>query len=208
MSRFRPATTTQTTVRREIISDDEDFFRSPFKSSPTTEYTTVRRRVGPTGVTTTTTTTTSPGRVRPVVTERRIHRALGSFGDSFDDDTFFDRTSSTTTHSRPSKLTRQVSGPADEFRVQFEVGEFKASEIEVKTRNGMVLVNAKHAGGAGSISKEFTQRCELPDGVDPLMIRACLSPLGILTIKAPRDMSKSRYVSMYERNVPVRMTML
>lgn len=201
MSRFRPSSssssTTTTIRRREVISDDDDIFGSPFKTRPVTEHTTVRRRITPGGGVITTTTTTSAPRTR-------LHRAIESLGDSFDDDSFFSRTGSATNYTTTSHpvYSRQPS-EAEEFKVQFEVGEFKSSEIEVKTRNGVVHVTAKRAGG--TISKEFNQRCQIPDGVDPLMIRASLSPLGILTIKAPRNPSKSRYTGMYERNIPVRM---
>lgn len=75
----------------------------------------------------------------------------------------------------------------------------------MKTRNGMVFITAKRTDG--NITREFDRKVPLPDGVDPLTVRALLSPTGVLTIKSPRNLS-SRYTSnIYERHVPVRMSL-
>ncbi|KAK8757140.1 hypothetical protein V5799_000161 [Amblyomma americanum] len=161
---------------------------STYRARPAgSEFTTVRHRVTPGGgiVTTTTTTTTTP---------RRIIRDVSL--DGMDADPFFARDV-----SRPSRVK-----DLEEFKVSFDIGlHFKPDDLSVKTRAGMVFITAKRTDG--NITREFDRKVPLPDGVDPLTVRALLSPTGVLTIKSPRNLS-SRYTSnIYERHVPVRMSL-
>lgn len=179
---------TTTTIRRQVLEDDSDFFDFPKSRSAANEFTTVRHRVTPGGglVTTTTTTTTTP---------RRIIRDVSL--DSMDSDPFFVHH---TTATRPSK------DPQDDFKVQFDIGlNFRTDDISVKTRSGLVFITAKRTDG--SVTREFSRKVPLPDGVDPLTVRALLSPTGVLTLKAPRNLSSRYSSSIYERHIPVRMSL-
>ncbi|KAL3245507.1 hypothetical protein MRX96_017962 [Rhipicephalus microplus] len=151
-------TRTVTTVRRQVIDDDGDFFDFPKARAGASEFTTVRHRVTPGGgvVTTTTTTTTTP---------RRVIRDVSL--DGMDADPFFARDV-----SRPSR-TKDL----EEFKVSFDIGlHFKPDDLSVKTRAGMVFITAKRTDGN-------------------------------ITRESPRNLS-SRYTSnIYERHVPVRMSL-
>ncbi|XP_077546544.1 uncharacterized protein LOC144159123 isoform X2 [Haemaphysalis longicornis] len=191
MSTYRVRTVptrTVTTVRRQLIADDgDDFFDFPKARAGGNEFTTVRHRVTPGGgvVTTTTTTTTTP---------RRIIRDVSL--DGMDADPFFARDV-----SRPSR-TKDL----EEFKVSFDIGlHFRPDDLSVKTRSGMVFITAKRTDG--NVTREFDRKVPLPDGVDPLTVRALLSPTGVLTIRSPRNLSSRYTSSIYERHVPVRMSL-
>ncbi|KAH7975763.1 hypothetical protein HPB52_004934 [Rhipicephalus sanguineus] len=122
-------TRTVTTVRRQVIDDDGDFFDfpRPARAAPSSPRCATGSRQGGGIVTTTTTTTTTP---------RRIIRD-----------------------------------------VSFDIGlHFKPDDLSVKTRAGMVFITAKRTDG--NITREFDRKVPLPDGVDPLTVRALLQPHG------------------------------
>ncbi|EEC19167.1 heat shock protein, putative [Ixodes scapularis] len=183
--RTTPTHTTTTIRRRVIETDADDFFDFPKARPSSKEFTTVRHRVTPSGLVTTTTTTTT--------TPRKIIRDVSL--DGMDADPFF-------VHHTTN--TRGDRDDIEDFCVQLDVGlSFKCDDISVKTRAGLVFVNAKRTDG--SVTREFNRKIPLPDGVDPLCVRALLSPTGTLIIKAPRNMSNRYTSSIYERHVPVRM---
>ncbi|KAH8032193.1 hypothetical protein HPB51_023828 [Rhipicephalus microplus] len=210
-------TRTVTTVRRQVIDDDGDFFDFPKARAGASEFTTVRHRVTPGGgvVTTTTTTTTTPRRVirdvsldgmdcRPVLRARRL-QALpdqGSRGVQVVRFLIVYRVC----HAWISLLHNHFNSAVLAAQVSFDIGlHFKPDDLSVKTRAGMVFITAKRTDG--NITREFDRKVPLPDGVDPLTVRALLSPTGVLTIRSPRNLS-SRYTSnIYERHVPVRMSL-
>lgn len=77
----------------------------------------------------------------------------------------------------------------DGFQVSLDVQHFLPNEINVRTENNSVVINAKHLekpDDHGYISREFTRRYELPDGFKSEDVTSTLSSDGILTIKAPR----------------------
>ncbi|KAH9363827.1 hypothetical protein HPB48_007953 [Haemaphysalis longicornis] len=116
--------------------------------------------------------------------------------DGMDADPFFARDV-----SRPSR-TKDL----EEFKVSFDIGlHFRPDDLSVKTRNGMVFITAKRTDG--NVTREFDRKVPLPDGVDPLTVRALLSPTGVLTIRSPRNLSSRYTSSIYERHVPVRMSL-
>lgn len=183
--RSTPVRTTTTIRRRVIETDDDDFFSIPKVRPSSKEFTTVRHRVTPSGLVTTTTTTTT--------TPRKIIRDVSL--DGMDSDPFF------ALHTADARAERDS---IEDFCVQLDVGlSFKTDDISVKTRAGIVFINAKRTDG--SVTREFNRKVPLPDGVDPLCVRALLSPTGTLTIKAPRNMSNRYTSSIYERHIPVRM---
>ncbi|ESO02197.1 hypothetical protein HELRODRAFT_106514 [Helobdella robusta] len=73
------------------------------------------------------------------------------------------------------------------FRVSFDVSQFSPDEINVKTQDNKLIVQAKHEekGGDKTISREFSRQVDIPSNVDPLKLQSTLSKDGILQVEAP-----------------------
>jgi HSP20 family molecular chaperone IbpA len=73
------------------------------------------------------------------------------------------------------------------FHVSFDVSQFDASEISVKTENQKLLVHAKHeeTGSGRNVSREFSRQVDVPHHVDPNKLTCTLSSDGILQVEAP-----------------------
>lgn len=74
------------------------------------------------------------------------------------------------------------------FHVALDVTQFAPHEISVKTVDSYVVVHGKHEERPdehGFVSREFTRRYLLPEGVDPVTVTSALSRDGILTVEAP-----------------------
>lgn len=87
-----------------------------------------------------------------------------------------------------SKFEREAKIDKDGFQVCVDVQHFLPKEIEVKTENNTVIVNAKHEekeDDHGYISRQFTRRYTLPEGFKPEKVTSTLSSDGVLTITAP-----------------------
>uniref|UniRef100_A0A090XAJ8 Putative heat shock protein n=1 Tax=Ixodes ricinus TaxID=34613 RepID=A0A090XAJ8_IXORI len=132
-------THTTTTIRRRVIETDADDLLDFPKARPSSkEFTTVRHRVTPSGLVTTTTTTTT--------TPRKIIRDASL--DGMDADPFF---------AHHTTNTRGDRDDIEDFCVQLDVGlSFKCDDISVKTRAGLVFVNAKRTDG--SVTREFNRK--------------------------------------------------
>lgn len=93
----------------------------------------------------------------------------------------------------------------DKFQINLDMQHFGQDEVNVKTENGYVVVEAKHEekqDAHGYVSRQFVRRYELPEGVDPEDVAANLSSDGILTITAPRSEVHAPGV----RRVPISLT--
>ncbi|PVD29124.1 hypothetical protein C0Q70_11721 [Pomacea canaliculata] len=76
-----------------------------------------------------------------------------------------------------------------EFRVAIDVQQFKPEEINIKTKDNSVIINACHEERPdehGYVKREFTRQYRLPDDIDPNTVTSSLNGDGVLTIKAPR----------------------
>ncbi|XP_054707534.1 protein lethal(2)essential for life-like [Uloborus diversus] len=83
----------------------------------------------------------------------------------------------------------QVSNEADNFKVMLNVSHFNPKEIEVKTVDNFVVIHGKHEEKSdehGFVSREFTRRYMLPEGVEPEKVKSFLSQDGVLTVEAPK----------------------
>lgn len=90
----------------------------------------------------------------------------------------------------------------DKFQVNLDVQHFAPEEISVKTVDGYLVVEAKHEekqDDHGFISRSFTRRYALPEGVDADSVLSKLSSDGVLSITAPLKPPKSAN----ERVVPI-----
>ncbi|CAG9796300.1 unnamed protein product [Diatraea saccharalis] len=76
----------------------------------------------------------------------------------------------------------------DKFQINLDVQHFAPEEISVKTVDGYLVVEAKHEERQdehGYISRSFTRRYALPDGIETDNVTSKLSSDGVLTISAP-----------------------
>lgn len=93
----------------------------------------------------------------------------------------------------------------EKFQINLDVQHFAPDEINVKTGDGYVMIEAKHEEKRdehGSISRQFVRKYSLPDGVESEDVVSQLSSDGILTITAPRKEVNSKG----ERVVPITQT--
>lgn len=91
----------------------------------------------------------------------------------------------------------------DKFQVNLDVQHFAPEEISVKTVDGFLVVEAKHEERQdehGFISRSFSRRYALPEGIDADSVMSRLSSDGVLSITAPL---KPKPKESNERVVPI-----
>ncbi|XP_068627059.1 protein lethal(2)essential for life-like [Battus philenor] len=91
----------------------------------------------------------------------------------------------------------------DKFQVNLDVQHFSPEEISVKTADGFLIVEAKHEERQdehGFISRSFTRKYPLPEGIDADSIASKLSSDGVLSVTAPL---KAPPKNSDERVVPI-----
>jgi len=73
------------------------------------------------------------------------------------------------------------------LRLRFDVAQYKAEEVTVKTVDNRLLVHAKHEEKTPSrtVYREYNQEFMLPRGTNPELISSTLSTDGVLTVEAP-----------------------
>ncbi|GFS86849.1 protein lethal(2)essential for life [Nephila pilipes] len=99
----------------------------------------------------------------------------------------------------------EIKAESEKFQVRLDVGHFAPEDITVKTVDDQVVVTAKHQEKVdehGLISREFTRRYILPEGVDIDKVSSSLSADGILNVEAPRKKPEPALCAN-ERVVPV-----
>lgn len=79
----------------------------------------------------------------------------------------------------------------DGFDLKLDVQHFEPEEINVKTVDNSIIVEAKHEEKKDSdssyISRQFVRRYELPKEFNPEQVVSSLSSDGILSIKCPKS---------------------
>ncbi|CAG4958330.1 unnamed protein product [Parnassius apollo] len=91
----------------------------------------------------------------------------------------------------------------DKFQVNIDVQHFAPEEISVKTADGYLVVEAKHEERQdehGFISRSFSRRYPLPEGIEADLVTSKLSSDGVLSITAPL---KAPPKTSNERIVPI-----
>lgn len=81
-----------------------------------------------------------------------------------------------------------IKAEKDKFQVNLDVQHFAPEEISVKAVDGYLVVEAKHEEKQdehGYISRSFSRRYALPEGVDADQVTSKLSTDGVLSIVAP-----------------------
>lgn len=107
-------------------------------------------------------------------------------------------------YSRQRSGLSEVKSGKDTFRVNLDVNQFSPNELTVKTVDNTVVVHGKHEEKPdehGYISREFTRRYVLPEGVEPEKVISSLSQDGVLTIEAPKKAIEAP--KQVEREVPI-----
>ncbi|CAL8286723.1 unnamed protein product [Merluccius merluccius] len=83
----------------------------------------------------------------------------------------------------------QVHCDLSGFRVQVDVKMFSPEDLVVKVTGDFVEVHGKHQetkkDGSGTVTRQFSRRYRIPEGVDSLALRSAVSPDGVLEIHAP-----------------------
>lgn len=91
----------------------------------------------------------------------------------------------------------------DKFQVNLDVQHFAPEEISVKTVDGYLVIEAKHEEKQdqhGFISRSFSRRYALPEGIEANNVTSKLSTDGVLSITAPLKVSPK---ASNERVVPI-----
>ncbi|KFM61321.1 Protein lethal(2)essential for life, partial [Stegodyphus mimosarum] len=97
----------------------------------------------------------------------------------------------------------EVKSDESKFEVMLDVSQFEPDEVDLKIVDNYIQIHAKHdekADAHGFISREFTRKYMLPDGVEPETVKSTLSENGILKITAPKKVDKP---PTRERKVPI-----
>ncbi|XP_072909900.1 heat shock protein beta-1-like [Hemitrygon akajei] len=82
----------------------------------------------------------------------------------------------------------EIKVTSDKWKVSLDVNHFAPEEITVKTKDGYVEIHGKHEERQdehGFISRCFTRKYLLPQGIDAGVVSSTLSPTGVLTVEAP-----------------------
>jgi crystallin, alpha B len=93
-----------------------------------------------------------------------------------------------------------INEDKNKFQVNIDVQHFAPEEISVKTVDGFLIIEAKHEekeDDHGFISRSFTRRYALPEGVDADSVTSKLSSDGVLVVFAPLKAQE------HERMVPI-----
>ncbi|KAJ1530758.1 hypothetical protein ONE63_005612 [Megalurothrips usitatus] len=93
-----------------------------------------------------------------------------------------------TQHQRHSGVSH-LADDKDAMRINLDVNQFKPEELSVKVADGFVVVEGEHEERQdehGFISRSFSRRYKLPDGVDPDAVSSTLSTDGVLVVTAPK----------------------
>ncbi|XP_028161670.1 protein lethal(2)essential for life-like [Ostrinia furnacalis] len=85
-------------------------------------------------------------------------------------------------------MASTIKEDKEKFQVNVDVQHFSPEEISVKTVDRFLVVEAKHEERQdehGFVSRSFTRKYALPDGVEADVLTSKLSSDGVLTISAP-----------------------
>ncbi|KAM6975493.1 heat shock protein beta-1-like [Tautogolabrus adspersus] len=93
------------------------------------------------------------------------------------------------------KGVRQLTGGVseiqtgqDSWRIKLDVNHFSPEEISITTKEGYLQISGNHEEKQdehGSVSRCFTRKYKLPQGVDLQHISSSLSGDGVLSVEAP-----------------------
>ncbi|XP_068191368.1 heat shock protein beta-1-like [Antennarius striatus] len=82
----------------------------------------------------------------------------------------------------------EIQTGQDSWKINLDVNQFLPEEITITTKEGYLLISGNHEDRQdehGLISRCFTRKYKLPDGVDMQHISSSLSVDGVLSVEAP-----------------------
>lgn len=106
------------------------------------------------------------------------------------DDPWFDSFPSLSSFFSKGKAISN-SKTVNNFNLFLHIGNYKPDEINVKTVDGSVTVEAKHEVKGDATPKEFKRSYELPEGIDPSTLVFSFNENGLLIIKANKKVPVS-----------------
>lgn len=86
------------------------------------------------------------------------------------------------------KQLTEVRTEKDRWTIQLDVKYFSPEELTITTKDGYLQITGKHEERQdehGGVSRCFTRKYKLPQGVDLQLISSSLSPEGLLFVEAP-----------------------
>uniref|UniRef100_A0A8C6WPE1 Heat shock protein, alpha-crystallin-related, b15 n=1 Tax=Neogobius melanostomus TaxID=47308 RepID=A0A8C6WPE1_9GOBI len=100
----------------------------------------------------------------------------------------------------------EVTTGEDKWKIQLDVKPFSPEEITVTMKEGYLQISGKHEerqDEQGSVSRCFTRKYKVPQGLDLQHICSLLSPDGHLRVEAPVAKSGSTAEGPTELVIPV-----
>ncbi|KAK5878973.1 hypothetical protein CesoFtcFv8_024328 [Champsocephalus esox] len=91
----------------------------------------------------------------------------------------------------PQQLTSgvtEIRTGQDSWKINLDVNHFSPEEITIATKEGYLQISGNHEekqDDHGSVSRCFTRKYKLPQGVDLQHITSSLSGDGVLSVEAP-----------------------
>lgn len=82
------------------------------------------------------------------------------------------------------------SKTVNNFNLFLHINEFKQNEINVKTLDGFITIEAKHDGD--TVSREFKRSYQLPEDIDPSTLVSNFNEKGLLVVKAFKKVPESK----------------
>lgn len=89
----------------------------------------------------------------------------------------------------PWNKENAVLNGQDKYEICLNVKDFGAEEIQIKTSDGLLIIEARRdekKGDFGCVSMHFVRKYRLPEGCILEEVRSRLSPEGLLVVTAPR----------------------
>lgn len=105
--------------------------------------------------------------------------------------TYYSRPHRHNSHIEKLQHSEQDGSNEDIFNVHFDVGDFTAGELSVKTVDHVVVIEGKHEEKENEkrfVSRQFTRRYPIPEGYDAGCVKSSLSADGKrLTVNGPKQ---------------------
>uniref|UniRef100_A0A8C5QKC2 Heat shock protein family B (small) member 7 n=1 Tax=Leptobrachium leishanense TaxID=445787 RepID=A0A8C5QKC2_9ANUR len=120
--------------------------------------------------------------------EQYMDKSLGIFDDDFGK--FRRPLGDPRGFSAGSEVSKNVKTFGNTYQFAVDVRDFSPEDIIVTTSNNQIEVHAEKLAADGTVMNTFTNKCQLPEDVDPTTVTSALGEDGMLTVKAQRNSAK------------------
>jgi len=102
-------------------------------------------------------------------------------------------------------LFNEVQSHPDKFQVCVDTHGFKPEEMEVKSVDNCLVIEAKHEEKSdnGQVFRQLSRKYTLPPDVKPEKVQCNLSSDGMLVIEAPRAVPAIEASKSHEKRIPI-----